>query len=38
MVAGPDGRKMSKSYGNVVAPPDEVIPKYGADALRLWTL
>jgi isoleucyl-tRNA synthetase len=29
------GRKMSKSMGNVVAPED-VIKKYGADILRLW--
>ncbi len=37
MVAGPDGKKMDKSYGNVV-PPEEVIDKYGADALRQWAL
>lgn len=30
-----DGRKMSKSIGNVILPP-EVIKKYGADILRLW--
>lgn len=29
------GRKMSKSVGNVVAPED-VIKKFGADVLRLW--
>lgn len=29
------GRKMSKSVGNVVAP-SEVIEKYGAEILRLW--
>jgi isoleucyl-tRNA synthetase len=29
------GKKMSKSQGNVVAP-DEVIKKYGAEILRLW--
>ncbi|SHE81469.1 Isoleucyl-tRNA synthetase [Marinitoga hydrogenitolerans DSM 16785] len=30
-----DGRKMSKSLGNVISPFD-VIDKYGADILRLW--
>ncbi len=29
------GRKMSKSLGNVIAP-DKVIQQYGADILRLW--
>ena len=32
-----DGRKMSKSLGNVVAP-DDVTTKLGADILRLWCL
>ena len=35
MVAGPDGRHMSKSYGNVVSP-DEVMPEFGVDAVRHW--
>ncbi len=35
MVFGEDGRKMSKSLGNVIVP-EEVIEKYGADALRQW--
>ena len=30
-----EGRKMSKSIGNVIYP-QEVIEKYGADILRLW--
>lgn len=30
-----EGRKMSKSVGNVVAPND-IIKQYGADILRLW--
>jgi isoleucyl-tRNA synthetase len=30
-----EGRKMSKSLGNVIAP-QEVLEKYGADLLRLW--
>jgi valyl-tRNA synthetase len=35
MVAGPDGRHMSKSYGNTVSP-DEIMPKFGTDAIRQW--
>jgi len=35
MVFGDDGHKMSKSRGNVISP-EEVLDKYGADALRLW--
>ncbi len=34
-VLDPKGNKMSKSKGNAIAPQD-VIGKYGADALRFW--
>lgn len=34
-VVGEDGRKMSKSLGNIVTPQD-VIKQSGADILRLW--
>ncbi len=37
MVLGPDGQKMSKSRGNVIAP-DEVVAKYGADAVRCYLM
>ncbi len=30
-----EGKKMSKSIGNTVLP-DDIVPKYGADILRLW--
>jgi len=30
-----DGRKMSKSFGNITAP-EKVVQQYGADILRLW--
>jgi len=32
-----EGRKMSKSLGNVIAP-QEVIQEFGADILRLWVM
>ena len=35
MVCGPDGRKMSKSLGNVIEP-EEPLKKYSADTIRQW--
>ena len=37
LVLAEDGRKMSKSYGNVVNP-DDVINSIGADALRMYIM
>ncbi|HEX9241155.1 MAG TPA: leucine--tRNA ligase [Anaeromyxobacter sp.] len=37
IVNGPDGRKMSKRWGNVVQP-GPMVRKYGADTLRLFIL
>jgi len=37
LIMGEDGRKMSKSLGNIVNP-DEVIASHGADALRLYEM
>lgn len=37
MVLGPDGQKMSKSKGNIINP-DDVVKKYGADALRCYEM
>lgn len=37
MVLGPDGEKMSKSRGNVVAP-DNLVEQYGADTVRTYLM
>ena len=37
MILGPDGKKMSKSKGNVINP-DEIIEKHGADTLRVYEM
>jgi len=37
LIMGEDGRKMSKSFGNVINP-DEVIKEFGADSLRLFEM
>jgi len=37
MILAEDGRKMSKSIGNVINP-DDMVERYGADAFRLYEL
>ena len=37
VIRGEDGRKMSKSIGNIVNP-DEMVEQFGADALRLYEM
>ncbi|MFA6197966.1 MAG: class I tRNA ligase family protein [Patescibacteria group bacterium] len=37
LVLAEDGRKMSKSWGNVINP-DDVVKKYGADTLRTYEM
>ncbi len=37
LIMGEDGRKMSKRWGNIVNP-DEVIERFGADALRVYEM
>jgi leucyl-tRNA synthetase len=36
-IAGPDGRKMSKRYGNVINPTD-VVAQHGADTVRIYEM
>lgn len=37
LIAGPDGQKMSKRFGNVVNP-DDIVKLYGADTLRVYEM
>ncbi len=37
LILAEDGRKMSKRYGNVINP-DDIIDRFGADALRLYEM
>src|SRR3989344_4905911 len=37
IVLGPDGRKMSKSFDNIINP-DDIVNKFGADTLRIYEM
>jgi leucyl-tRNA synthetase len=37
LILGPDGRKMSKRWGNTINP-DDVVENYGADTLRVYEM
>jgi len=37
IILGPDGRKMSKSFGNVINP-DDIVREFGADTLRGYVM
>jgi leucyl-tRNA synthetase len=37
LILGPDGRKMSKRWGNTINP-DDIVDSYGADTLRLYEM
>ncbi len=37
LILGPDGRKMSKRWGNIVSP-DDIIKNFGADAARIYIM
>jgi len=37
LILGPDGRKMSKRWGNVINPTD-IVDTYGADAMRMYEM
>ncbi len=37
IILGPDGRKMSKSFGNVINP-DDITSQFGADTLRAYVM
>lgn len=37
LIMGEDGRKMSKRWGNVINP-DEIVEKFGADAMRVYEM
>jgi len=37
IIDGPDGKKMSKSKGNVINP-DDYVDKYGADSVRMYLM
>lgn len=37
IILGPDGRKMSKSFGNVINP-DDIVKQFGADSTRAYIM